>query len=199
MSNKPKLHFNPLPENVMELLVDHFDEALLSGLPPENIGIACGVYGLYYFGSFAPYQGLSTHSRVPIYVGKAVTPGGRKGAGAIELLKSNHIVRRLREHSKSIESVQNLNPADFKCKWLSVEPHFVNAAESMLISYFNPLWNSVVTGFGIHTPGKGRELQARSDWDMLHPGRKLSLNLPDGNAISSISSRVEAYINKIKF
>jgi Eco29kI restriction endonuclease len=34
-----------------------------------------------------------------------------------------------------------------------------------------PLWNSALDGFGNHDPGNGRYNQAKSDWDVIHPGR----------------------------
>jgi hypothetical protein len=43
--------------------------------------------------------------------------------------------------------------------------------EAGLIRKFGPLWNTVIDGFGNHTPGEGRFNQARSGWDVLHPGR----------------------------
>lgn len=36
---------------------------------------------------------------------------------------------------------------------------------------FHPLWNVAIDGFGNHDPGKGRYEQAKSDWDVIHPGR----------------------------
>ncbi|MBN1485361.1 MAG: Eco29kI family restriction endonuclease [Chloroflexia bacterium] len=36
---------------------------------------------------------------------------------------------------------------------------------------WNPLWNSGLDGFGNHDPGRGRYNQAKSEWDVLHPGR----------------------------
>jgi hypothetical protein len=32
--------------------------------------------------------------------------------------------------------------------------------------------DAAVDGFGNHDPGKGRYKQARSDWDVIHPGRQ---------------------------
>ncbi|MBK7962477.1 MAG: Eco29kI family restriction endonuclease [Bdellovibrionales bacterium] len=49
-----------------------------------------------------------------------------------------------------------------------VAPEFVNAAEAILIDHYKPLWNCLISGFGIHTLVKGGK-QARSDRDMLHP------------------------------
>ena len=47
----------------------------------------------------------------------------------------------------------------------------IGTVEAALIKITQPLWNTVVDGFGNHDPGSGRYEQARSDWDVLHPGR----------------------------
>jgi hypothetical protein len=43
--------------------------------------------------------------------------------------------------------------------------------EAALIKINMPLWNTAVDGFGNHDPGSGRYEQAKSDWDVIHPGR----------------------------
>jgi hypothetical protein len=58
---------------------------------------------------------------------------------------------------------------------------WIALAETLLITHFQPLWNVLVDGFGNHDPGKGRRHQARSDWDVLHPGRPFAEKLADGN------------------
>ena len=47
----------------------------------------------------------------------------------------------------------------------------IGTIEAALIKLNRPLWNTVVDGFGNHTPGVGRFEQAKSQWDVLHPGR----------------------------
>jgi hypothetical protein len=48
----------------------------------------------------------------------------------------------------------------------------ISTVEAALIKLNRPLWNTSVDGFGNHDPGKGRYEQARSDWDVIHSGRK---------------------------
>lgn len=43
--------------------------------------------------------------------------------------------------------------------------------EAALIRKYKPIWNTLIDGFGNHDPGKGRYEQAKSDWDICHPGR----------------------------
>jgi len=56
-----------------------------------------------------------------------------------------------------------------------------------MIRKYNPLWNSHIDGFGNHDPGKGRYEQAKSEWDVLHPGRVWADRLkgipPDRNKV----------------
>jgi len=47
----------------------------------------------------------------------------------------------------------------------------ISTIEAALIKLNMPLWNTAVDGFGNHDPGKGRYEQAKSDWDVIHPGR----------------------------
>ena len=146
-----------------------------------------GVYALYYTGPHPAYQKLSalnrTAFRLPIYVGKAVPAGGRKGLRqALETETSLH--KRLGEHAKSIgqalayaqaHDVPNaLLPTDFYCRFVLVpgdEAGLIAPIEAALIRQYQPLWNAALDGFGNHDPGNGRYQQARSQWDTLHPGR----------------------------
>ena len=108
----------------------------------------------------------------PIYVGKAVPPGTRT-ARAIESQTAD-IFRRLGEHARSIEQVKNLDLKDLCCRFMimqGIESQLIGTVESSLIRKHKPLWNVCVDGFGNHDPGSGRYNQARSEWDILHPGR----------------------------
>ena len=51
------------------------------------------------------------------------------------------------------------------------ETYLIAATESSLINKYAPVWNCLIEGFGNRTPGAGRFAQAKSDWDVLHPGR----------------------------
>jgi Eco29kI restriction endonuclease len=47
----------------------------------------------------------------------------------------------------------------------------IGTIEAALIQLHRPLWNTTLDGFGNHDPGRGRYQQAKSDWDVIHPGR----------------------------
>jgi hypothetical protein len=149
----------------------------LSALPPERFDGA-GIYALYYKGNFKPYEPLALPGGVwPIYVGRAMPAGGRKGLVGLDASPGPKLYNRLREHARSLEAVTNLDLADFSCRFLVVDDIWIPLAERLLIGHYRPLWNGVVDGFGIHPPGgkpgetTGRSGQKKSLWDTLHPGR----------------------------
>ena len=161
---------------IIKNAIDFFKNTPICDLPPTiNFG-GSGIYALYYQGDFPLYAKLvqknGTNYDIPIYVGKAVPSGWRTNR---VLSTSNTVLKnRLREHAGTIQQSKNLNLADFKCRFVilhGVESDLIGAFESGLIRHYSPLWNSVVDGFGNHDPGAGRYNQARSEWDVLHPGR----------------------------
>ncbi len=190
--------FNPFKTNVRELLVSAFESQELLSLPPASVEVGCGVYALYYTGAHRAYRALSKSKTIPIYVGKAVVPGGRKGGGDSAKAVSNFVIKRLREHARTISSSKTLDLKDFECRWLLVVPEFTNAAEAILIDHYKPIWNKFISGFGIHNPGSGRLKQARSDWDMLHPGRTFAEELPAGRAAEVIEKALDEYLKTVK-
>lgn len=135
-----------------------------------------GIYAIYYRGMFEPYLRMSTLNvgpdpQVPLYVGKAIPEGGRKGGGAADPATSKALFKRLGEHAKSIRATANLSIDDFVCRFLVVDDIWIPLGESLLISKFSPLWNVLIDGFGNHDPGKGRYNGLAPRWDVLHPGR----------------------------
>ena len=148
----------------------------VSILPPSETFAGAGIYALYYTGPFPPYRKVTEKNAedkwaAPIYVGKAVPPGARKGGYGLSESPGEVLYRRLREHSESIEQTENLSLSDFRCRYLIVDDIWIPLGESLLISMFSPLWNQILDGFGNHDPGAGRYNQQRSSWDVIHPGR----------------------------
>ena len=142
--------------------------------PPENF-IGAGVYALYYIGKSPLYKHLYEANRIsfeqPIYVGKAV-PRGWRQARLQEA--SNELYARLNDHENSITQAKNLHLDDFRCRFMILEDaaaDMIGTVEASLIRQYKPIWNSCIDGFGNHDPGSGRYNQAKSDWDILHPGR----------------------------
>ncbi len=154
----------------------------LMGSPSLNLPLAerfrgPGVYALFYGGDYEPYTALrSPDSLQPIYVGKAVPPGARKGGSAPnESALALH--GRIRQHARSLEDAANLRVADFTCRYLVVVPLWITMAERFLIEHYQPCWNVCIEGFGLHNPGKGRLQGLCPWWDTLHPGRPWAAKL----------------------
>lgn len=179
MDEKPynPLDYDNLGQNVADALLERTVVPLAS-LPQFS---GAGIYALYYTGTFPAYTLLASRNRnnrfgVPIYVGKAVPAGARKGGRGMGV-SGFALFKRLSEHALSISQVANLDLADFHCRYLVVEDIWIPLGESLLIERFQPLWNVVVDGFGNHDPGKGRISMQRPLWDMIHPGRPWALRL----------------------
>jgi hypothetical protein len=138
-----------------------------------------GVYAIYYAGNFAPYAPLAEKNRdnkfeLPIYVGKSMPRGGRKGALDHDASTSPALRNRLTKHSRSLDEVKSLSVSDFFVRYLVVDLIWIPLGENMLIRTYAPVWNRVVEGFGINAPGGGREKQRKSQWDTIHPGRRIA-------------------------
>jgi hypothetical protein len=134
-----------------------------------------GIYAIYYLGDFPAYEAIVDRNRdgrflSPIYVGKAVPKGARKG-GDLEASPGRVLYSRLVQHKRSIEESSNLEITDFYYRFLIVDDIWIPLGESLLIAKFDPLWNKLIDGFGNHDPGKGRHAGLRPRWDVLHPGR----------------------------
>lgn len=153
------------------------DKAPMDNIPAFN---GAGIYAIYYSGDFPVYRWISDghedqRFEAPIYVGKAVPPGARKGAFGLNSDPKEALYRRLREHAESISQSENLELGDFSTRYLIVDDIWIPLGESLLIAHFSPVWNIIVDGFGNHDPGGGRYKQYRSRWDTLHPGRSWAL------------------------
>jgi hypothetical protein len=148
-------------------------------LPPPESFLGAGVYVIYYTGKNPIYKKYAELNRLsysyPIYVGKAVPKGWRQARVSDNTLdQSKELYSRLREHSRSISVAQGLELQDFSCRFVIFEDassDMIGAIEAALIKLNRPLWNTAMDGFGNHDPGSGRYAQAKSDWDVIHPGR----------------------------
>lgn len=134
-----------------------------------------GVYAIYYSGGFPAYAAISKDPTAldsrPIYVGKAIPQGGRKGGLATDSGESRALAARLRNHASSVNQASNLELSDFWARHLAVDDIWIPLGENMLIQTFQPVWNVVIDGFGNNDPGIRRATQYRSPWDVIHPGR----------------------------
>jgi len=96
-----------------------------------------------------------------------------------------------------MDSASNLNINDFYFRYLTVDDIWIPLGETYMIEKFRPLWNYVVLGFGIKTPGKRRKDQFTSLWDTLHPGRDFVARLglpPNPKTADQIAEDVAAFL-----
>lgn len=173
MAHQSNNEFDPLAvENVGVTLAAELLERPLSKMPPEEEFAGAGVYALYYSGGHDAYSPLvaldEKRFKFPIYIGKASAQSTKQGfnpngGGAKKLYK------RIEDHAKSIEAVENLDLDDFRCRYIVLNDAYISLAESVMIRVFRPPWNGM--SFGSKVVGKYRMGGKPGMWDSLHPGR----------------------------
>jgi Eco29kI restriction endonuclease len=169
--------YNPLDKlNLGRSVVEAMLALPATPLPQLEPFDGAGIYAIYYHGTFPPYAALTaafgSPNEAPIYVGKAVPSGARRGASLTASAKGRYLFRRISEHRDSLEAATNLLVDDFSVRSLVVDDIWIPLGESLLISTFRPVWNQLIDGFGNHDPGAGRYAGLRPLWDLLHPGRE---------------------------
>lgn len=171
--------YNPLDKSNLGASVA---EALLkkSLVPLGDLALfhGAGIYAIYYHGDFEAYKYIRSvigKHEVPIYVGKAVPAGARKGGMGLDHATGTSLNKRLKDHAKSIAAVENLRLEDFTCRYLVVDDIWIPLGEALMISKFSPIWNKLIDGFGNHDTGKERYTGLRPRWDTIHPGRTWAL------------------------
>jgi len=195
--------YNPLAKrNLAASIASRLLAQIPQKLPAPHFPGA-GLYVLYYTGKFEAYRKISEPNqrdgmKQPIYVGKAVPKGGRKGLEGFDVPHGDALYKRLKEHSDSISAARNLKLSDFRCRWLVVDEVFIPLAESLLISHYRPLWNAVVDGFGNHPPGSGRAQGKKPIWDVLHPGRAWAERLQAAATEDQVLALVRDFLESYK-
>lgn len=175
MSHHPA-PYNPLDiDNLAENVGLALEAQPLIRLSELETFYGVGLYALYYSGDHPLYRPLidwnGTDLRMPIYVGRAVSKGLRKGAGFGADPKSKVLYKRLDEHRGSIAEAGNLDVGHFWVRYLVTLAVWIPLGEASIIHRYQPVWNVVVDGFGNHDPGAGRRSGERPKWDVIHPGR----------------------------
>lgn len=179
-------------------------EGALLATAPAQLGRltdfeGAGVYAIYYSGQFEQYGPIRCDPGAgrfdhPIYVGKAIPKGGRKGGLTKDAGRGAALRSRLRQHASSIDEANNLSLDDFWARYLLVDDIWIPLGENVLIESFMPVWNRAIDGFGNKDPGRRRATQYRSPWDVLHPGRTFATKLADsGVSETFLRKRVSDY------
>ncbi len=158
-------NFNPLDDkNIQRLFLSELENKEYKTFDELNSVTGHGVYIIWSLE--LPYE---FDKKSPVYIGKAVSSGGRKGN--TNKFISSPLRKRLLEHMNSISKAVNLDITKFKFKTISLDEHWTVYAEQLFIKTLNPLWNKEYDGFGNHPVGSTRAEQKTSKWDLTHPGR----------------------------
>ncbi|AKK07412.1 Eco29kI restriction endonuclease (plasmid) [Corynebacterium mustelae] len=190
--------FNPLDmHNLAASIVTQLEETDPHPLHELKKFLGAGIYALYYTGPFPAYSLLTKRNTPrctePIYIGKAVPSGGRRGI-TVET-HTTALYKRLNDHAKSIRAAENLDISHFRVQWLVMEDIWIPLGESAMIRRHTPVWNALLDGFGNHDPGKGRINGIRSKWDTLHPGRSWAEKFPSNpESPAAIAQEVTEYL-----
>jgi hypothetical protein len=183
--------YNPLDKiNLAKSIESELLGRAVSSMSDIGQPLGAGVYVIYYRGPFAAYEPITRANAdgftQPIYVGKAIPKGGRKGGLAKPRAGAHELADRLRQHAASIDEATNLSLADFWVRHLVVDDIWIPLGENMLIERFKPIWNRAVDGFGNKDPGRRRATQFKSPWDVLHPGREFTRKLADSSLTAEL-------------
>ncbi len=201
MSTARSQPYNPLDKlNLAKSIETELLERPAITLSETDSIVGAGVYVIYYSGPFPAYALLASANvegaiAKPIYVGKAIPKGGRKGGLSRDVSAfGKALADRLRQHASSISEASNLELADFSIRHLALDDIWIPLGENILIETFKPVWNVALDGFGNKDPGKRRATQYKSPWDVVHPGRQFAEKLANPPATAEfLMQRIEDY------
>ncbi|XOF34762.1 MAG: Eco29kI family restriction endonuclease [Candidatus Electrothrix sp. YB6] len=176
--NKHVFH-SPDVEEIIKDTIRFFNGTPVLSIPVPERFQGTGVYAIYCTARAGIYKDFHEINRtsyaLPVYIGKAVPKGWRQArSGSSASSESYELNNRIREHGRSLQAAESIEPEDFRCRFMileGAESDLIGTVEAALIRKYKPLWNTLVDGFGNHDPGRGRYEQAMSDWDVCHPGR----------------------------
>lgn len=140
--------YNPLDKkNLGKSVADALLEQEARPLEAIEPFEGAGIYVLYYTGpnpAYAPIAAANADdAHWPIYIGKAIPSGGRKGASLTASARGSALYKRLMEHRDSIRDAEiasaTLAVADFQARYLNVDDIWIPLGESLLISRFRPV------------------------------------------------------------
>lgn len=196
--------YNPLDKlNLGKSVAEALLETQTRALETLESFEGAGIYVLYYRGAHPAYQPIAqanaVDARWPIYIGKAIPSGGRKGASLSASARGTSLYKRLVDHRDSIREVEqgsgSLCVADFDVRYLTVDDIWIPLGESLLIAQFRPVWNIALDGFGNHDPGKGRYNGLRPLWDHLHPGRPWAARCAErAESVNDVIGKLAAFL-----
>jgi hypothetical protein len=136
--------FNPLDKiNLGKSVANAIYSSPANQLSKIESFSGAGIYAIYYKGPFLQYSIIAEKNRsnftLPIYAGKAVPEGARKGGVLTTNVSGSYLFKRLSDHKKSIEQANNLDINDFYYRFLVVDDIWIPLGEALLIEDSKPL------------------------------------------------------------
>ncbi len=126
-----------------------------------------GLYAIYYKGqTMAMYRPLAG-TKIPVYVGQALSHNSATG---VAVRDPGPLWGRVRDHHASIDG-SDLETSEFGVRLLRLPDVHADLGENGLRVFYKPVWNAILSGFGSHEQGSSTRQGARSKWDTVHPGR----------------------------
>ena len=186
--------YDPLTwENLMAGVALRFEANPRLSLDDTGDLLGPGVYALYYTGLHPAYAAISGTER-PVYVGKAVPKGSRKGNVPKNVERSTALRTRLKNHRGSINDAVSLSVDDFEYRSLGIVPVWITLAERFLAERYQPVWVKLLDGFGNKVQGGRRTTGKASQWDTLHPGRGWAMTRTRQKSQQDVLAEVQAFL-----
>ncbi|SFB61681.1 Eco29kI restriction endonuclease [Amycolatopsis marina] len=187
-------YFDPLSTTQLEAIIcGQFErQPLLSLKDPVPTFNGSGLYAIYYVGRTHPLYGKLAHYKIPVYAGQARSHVSATGVSKREL---RPLRSRIREHRRSIEHCEGLDQVEFAVRLLLMPDVHADLGENGLRVGYQPVWNSVLKGFGSHEQGSTTRQSKRSEWDTVHQGRKRTFGATTHDA-DKLARKVRTHIDK---
>src|ERR1700677_170264 len=128
------------------------------------------LYALYYRGDGEDLYHPLADLQIPIYAGQALSSNSATG---LKVQDRFPLHARLRKHRISIAE-GGLALAEFRFRALLLPDVHADLGENALRVGYQPVWNSVLTGFGSNEQGSTTRQSKKTKWDTVHPGRRRS-------------------------
>lgn len=142
-------------------------QPLISLGPEVDRFEGAGLYAIYYCGDSLPLYTPLTGLDIPVYAGQALSHNSATGRTTG---RPDPLWHRVRDHRRSIASA-DLPLPQFAVRLLRLPDVHADLGENGLRVFYQPVWNSVLTGFGNHEQGSSTRQGQRTKWDAVHPGR----------------------------
>lgn len=126
-----------------------------------------GLYALYYRGDSVELYHPLAKLQIPVYAGQGRSSNSATGA---TVTVPRPVFSRLRVHRMSI--IQGGLPiAEFRFRALLMPDVHADLGENGLRVGYQPVWNSLLKGFGSNEQGATTRKSGKTKWDTVHDGR----------------------------